>query len=558
MTETYRLKKMPAGFMAKFSRKWLVFSMCLVGSLSIVLRYAVPIFPIYGSMHDDELLALQGLRITEGQWLGEWNVLTLIKGPLYPILVSLSIRTGWSPILLAHLFLISSYIILIISLRRRLPRAGLAVLFTLLALNPILFGVSASRVYREVLAQALAVYLFAFVIMWIHHFNRRNRAKGATSIKLLILFGILVSYSLLNLTRYGNYWILVAILSLLVFSTGSKTSDRPAKRIFSQFAFVSLPLIFMLGGDKMFQDVVAQKNLEIYGIEIVDDYSGGEFPKLLSSMSSINSSQVKPFTFINSQQREIAYTVSPVLNSVKWALEGDVGRAWMVHSCGATGICDDLAGGWSPFAIRDAFAATYPTLDEASFQELLSLGNYEITAACEAERISCGSPGIAPGLPSVLELNFVDIAEKTGKNSLMALRSSDAIVLQPQLPAVGSNTDLWNILLSSKGSQNVELNRKASEFIKLLFAVVTPIFLLIKILGLFALIYSGLYKRKYFTISLLGFASLLGSIAQVGTISIMSSSAWGESVSIGYFMPGIPFLSVAAIAGLATLSKKNS
>ena len=530
-----------------------LFYACLlfVFAMSLWIRMKVPLFPIYGSMHDDELLGQQGFNIFQGNWLGPWSQFTLIKGPLYPELVSFSLAVNTSPIFIAHMLLIFSYMLFTISLSGLISRAQQILLFILLSLNPLLFGASASRVYRDILTLALALLVFTFVVLWFRykHFEK-NSFRGLVE-RSIILFSIGTFYGLLNLTRIGNYWLILSIFCLsFIFTTYALNVSKAKKRIVATLMISLLPLTSIALGNKSLQNVVAEKNYETYGYYIVDDYASGQFSRLLSVISSIDSDEASRFTFINSEQRNIAYMASPTLNEISATLEKDLVPAWMVHSCNSTGICDDLAGGWMPFAFRDAYRNTYSNLDAKSFQVLTKRAADEITESCKRQYIECGSLGLAPGLPAVTEIDWLKSAELSIWNAFRVIKSDDILALNVDQQPVGGSTEFWNAVQQSKANSTDVYSSNEVRWGTNVYKVISFGFFAVFALGTLLFVTLGYAKRGNLLLIGVGFTALLAFIGQLATISIMSANAWGESANPGYFLPSLPYISVVAVIGI--------
>src|ERR1044072_4763900 len=85
----------------------------------------VPLIPILG--HDDGHFMQQAKKILDGQWLGPYDQLTLIKGPGYPIFLALgrAARLPY-PILLAA-FEFGSFVLLSYAVGRVANSARLAI-----------------------------------------------------------------------------------------------------------------------------------------------------------------------------------------------------------------------------------------------------------------------------------------------------------------------------------------------------------------------------------------------------------------------------------------------
>ena len=112
---------------------------------------------VYGNfVHDDRLFVNLANFILNGQWLGEYNNLTLAKGPFYSIWMAMSFISGLQLLISEHIFYIFSVLLLILALRPVLSRWSTAFLYIILLFNPISFADGPmTRVMREGIYPAL-------------------------------------------------------------------------------------------------------------------------------------------------------------------------------------------------------------------------------------------------------------------------------------------------------------------------------------------------------------------------------------------------------------------
>jgi hypothetical protein len=118
-----------------------------------------------GGYADERLFFQQALNLMAGNWLGPYNVDTLVKGPIYPVFLALSHFTGLSIGLSQSLlyFLSSLYFALVVS--RITHRASLfGALLLALLVCPIMYEQSMQRLLRDPFYCALALCYFASLL----------------------------------------------------------------------------------------------------------------------------------------------------------------------------------------------------------------------------------------------------------------------------------------------------------------------------------------------------------------------------------------------------------
>ena len=65
-------------------------ALVIISALSLWLRTGVPITAVPFSTYDDQLFFRTAKYLVEGQWLGPYDNLTLVKGMFYPFFVALA------------------------------------------------------------------------------------------------------------------------------------------------------------------------------------------------------------------------------------------------------------------------------------------------------------------------------------------------------------------------------------------------------------------------------------------------------------------------------------
>jgi hypothetical protein len=107
---------------------------------------------------DDALFVDLAHNISEGIWLGRYNALTLVKGPMYPLWIAALHRLDVPLFFGQHLLYTFACVLVIRALRPlRLHPAALLLVFALLLFNPMTWSVIALRVVRIGIYPALTL-----------------------------------------------------------------------------------------------------------------------------------------------------------------------------------------------------------------------------------------------------------------------------------------------------------------------------------------------------------------------------------------------------------------
>ncbi|BDO00312.1 hypothetical protein HV320_27425 (plasmid) [Citrobacter sp. RHBSTW-00903] len=349
----------------------------LVTILSCYVAYYTPISIFNSASHDDAHFISQSFSLLKGQWLGEYNNLTLIKGPIYSFfLVLVTITHIPLQIFQQALYCISVFL-LMLTIKKKLNGFWLyyVILFALLTLNPVM---TADRIIRDYLYTSLFIF-FATSL------SNINDATVKKNLGWVSLCG--TSLFMFWYTREEGVWIAPLLLVPLFFFYKRKRKSN----LFINYIFVVL--IFSL-----LSLSVSLVNKITYGTYSIVDFKDKNFKSVISKLSNIKTNEQKPdHVPVSKSQRELAYSVSPDLYKLKEYLESN--NPWKSFSCNVyQDVCGDYAGGWFMWAVRSATESKgfYSSPDSA--EEFYKKINEEISTACDNGKISC-KPNIISYLP---------------------------------------------------------------------------------------------------------------------------------------------------------------
>lgn len=183
---------------------------------SLWIRAGFPVFGIPASPHDDALFQHLARNLLMGEWLGEYNNLTLAKGMFYPFFISASAVAGLPLKMAEHLLYLGCALLAARYFVRVTGReiAGLA-LFVLLAFNPFLWTEEMARVMREgiYLSLSMALLILSFALL----LPSENSSSGRIGIAAKALItGIVAGFYWL--TREEGMWLAPALATLFIFA----------------------------------------------------------------------------------------------------------------------------------------------------------------------------------------------------------------------------------------------------------------------------------------------------------------------------------------------------
>ncbi len=338
------------------------------------------LFAIGDAGYDERLFLWRAGDLTSGGWLGAYGNLTLVKGPFYPMFIAANFALGVPLFLAQHVLYAAACFLFAAALRPALPGAlaRLAV-FAVLLFNPASFADQpGTRVVREGIYPALTLLVLAAAVGGLLRLeDGRTRANRRW---WFLLGAALAAYAL---CREERIW-LVPSLGVLVVGALAR---RPPWRSAAGGALVASALFAAIVG------AVVAKNASRYGVAVTNDVTEGSFPAAYAALLRVEHRAWRRYVPLPAEARRRIYAASPSFAELAPFLEGEVGRSWTFSSCEGAGVCDDIAGGWLLWALRDAACrAGRCSSGEGAERYWRALAG-EVRRACRDGRLTCGRGG---------------------------------------------------------------------------------------------------------------------------------------------------------------------
>ena len=381
------------------SRDLIVSLACLAavvaGSIgSLLLRREVPVTLLANSGYDDALFIRQAAHLSSGHWLGPFDDLTLSKGPAYPAFIAvmhvlnIPLKVGEQLTLLLAAGCLAACVWVVT--RRTIVAT---VVYLAVAVDPASFGFAASRVLRDSWYASLTLLVVASFFLAVHGAVTRTRLVWV--LPTSVLAG--VSAAAFWLCREEGPVILPAIaaiaLGLPVWAVVRGRSARtagPVRRKRSLVKGARLAGVFALTGIAAAVPVgyVAVQNDRHYGAALTNDVSAGEYARAYADWADVRAGTPIAHVPISAAQRAAVYAISPAASELETELEAPDNH-WRQPSCRIAKVCDDFAGGWEVWALREAASDAGHFSSETAVQSYFGQVADDIEAACSSARLTC-------------------------------------------------------------------------------------------------------------------------------------------------------------------------
>ena len=344
--------------------------------IQIYLISVQPINAIVKNTYDDALMIEQAKSILKGKWLGKYNCLTLVKGPITPIFMAIA-NILHIPFLIAQdIFYILACALLVYVLGKLIKNNTVKfIIFVLLIFNPIIFSTELCRTYRDGIYTALIIYMLAFTFGI--YLNKKEKVA-----KICWYYvGLGITLGSIYLCREENIWILpyLVISQFITIFSIIKNKDVINKKTKLLLYIIPIAIISVM------ILTVMLLNYKYYGVFELNQYWGREFKEAYGALTRILPEKEIEKVPVTSDMLEKAYKISPKFRELKeyfeketygWAISGD-------------GRIDKIQGGYFHWALIRAVESKGYYKDAKTANRFYKELADEINKACDEGKVKC-------------------------------------------------------------------------------------------------------------------------------------------------------------------------
>ena len=254
----------------------------LLGAGKQFLVYNLPIMAVPKGIHDDWIMVHMADALRNGQWLGEYNDLTLTKGMFFPFYLAVINFLHLSYLNVTALLYTVSCMFFVYALRPLLKKdwACLA-LYLALLWNPVSYSVQAfQRVYRNSISYIQVLLIFGGLLaLWL----RRREPVRKQLLWLLTATAGMVSFFY---TREDAIWVEPFLIVFVLVYLGNMFflwRKEHAKAYAVKAVLVLLPFLCVWGAGQL----IAQENYNHYNIRLTNELQKGGFAEMYKSMMAV-------------------------------------------------------------------------------------------------------------------------------------------------------------------------------------------------------------------------------------------------------------------------------
>ena len=309
-------KRLRSALQQDMSRRTFWVLVALVVLVKILMtRFQTVYVWVGGAPLDDELMFRAAQSITDGQWLGAYDWLTLSKHMFFAVWLAVCNLLHLPYLAAGQLLTCGAALACAFAfapvLRRWKSRFAL---FALLAFSPAATASFTLRVYRDNIFPGLCMLFFAGLC----GYALRCRRPVKQGIGWLVLSG--VGLGLAWLTREDGVWLLpfAAAGTLILILTALRDKGSLAKKL-GRCALLAVPYGLLATAILVYSAV----NYACYGLFAVSDFSSGSFAAAVGAMSRVKAEEWKPLCSVPTDVRMKLYDAVPELKPLEYWLEED-------------------------------------------------------------------------------------------------------------------------------------------------------------------------------------------------------------------------------------------
>ena len=258
----------------KIKKHWFILTIILISIARFLFTYKLPTFYLLNMKYDDFLMINYIKNLKNHIYLGTYQPLTLIKGPLFAFLLfimnlyKISFASGLTVLyILAALFFTLSlkYIVK--------DKKYLIIIYLILLFNPVTYSQDLfQRLYRNSIS-FIELFLFLGSMIRILFSNDKRIIN-------YVIFGI--SLSLMFLTREDNIWTYPILLFIPIYTF---IKNRNIKNILLNI----IPFVILFGS----LNIVSLINYKHYGIYTYNEIQKSEFHNTYKKILQIKDDEKK-------------------------------------------------------------------------------------------------------------------------------------------------------------------------------------------------------------------------------------------------------------------------
>lgn len=400
---------------------------------------------------DDALYVTRAYEFLSGNGWGNYDAYVLAKLPGMSLWLAGSRLLGM-PYLLGLNILYSVAGLLLVKQVAKLGvyKPILLIAYFIYLFNPITFSIGWALVMREALETVIIVMLLAVSLKI---FLSQKNQLPIGSIAAWIMF---FAFGQIFREEDRLLWVYLGIFLGCFFFVQRRLQNRKFL-----FRFGLIMLISAILSTSLVSYGMRLYNQKYYGAPLINDFNEGEFPKLMATLRSIESSVDNRLVML---PQEVIKRLISVVPDFAPVLERLPTPGVQTFSCKLHGVCSEWSNGWMLWAVKNAAAEVgrTPTLSEG--QNYFKSIRNQVEALCTSGELRCLPNGNSI-LPPMQLRWFRAYLQNLGMLIEMAFYPSVEVISSDDMSinAASSLVEIYQQVTMTSVTHNPKLNNVPSE-----------------------------------------------------------------------------------------------
>jgi hypothetical protein len=525
-----------------------------VGIASLVLRLRSPAWLVLAP-NDDGIFARSAGHLVDGDWLGPYDKLTLIKGPGYPIFIAGVHDLGLPLKFAEHVLHLLACAVMGLAVGRVLRSRGMGVAtFAVLALNPAYLGATAARLGRDSFYGSMCLLVVGGVLLLVSYVPWLADRGPRWAVPVLIAAGPALGFAAAGyyLTREERVWLapavgIVALGGVLSWPGGRRLMLRNAAVGGGAAVLAFATFAASLGW-------VRGENERHYGTSVIADLADGEIARAYGEWQRVRAGRERRYVPVSERQREAVYDISPTAAEMEEGFSG-AATAWIGLSCAFARVCNDYMGAFFVWAMRDAAEAAGYDDSGGQVQRYFGRVADDIAEACDSGELRCSPRPLGP-LPPFDRIDGGDVWDSTVDVAAVFLAYD---VGEPErLTRSGAPARSWRTIAHPLRGVDDQSDYVAAEaralrhqegvsFLTDLYRWGARIGVYVAVAGLVAGLVTRAGRRRPAAL-VLATAMLVATLTRVVMLAVIDATSWPGGQH-NYVLPGTDYLVLFVLFG---------
>ncbi|MDD4849401.1 MAG: hypothetical protein PHO10_01730 [Gemmiger sp.] len=510
-----------------------------------------------GAPLDDELMFRAANALTNGQWLGGYDYLTLSKSMGFAFWLALLHRLHLPYLIGGQLLWCAAALAAALALAPVVKRWGARlVLFGALVFLPSASAHYTLRVYRDNIFPALCLLAFAG---FAGAALRAAQPENPPLAPWLALAGVGLAAGYVTREDAGLFLLPFAVAGSLVILVTLATRRR-----FHQAAWLVLPYA-LLG---IVVNTICIVNNKYYGVYALSDFSTGAFADAMGAMARVESEAAggyTPLVGVPADVRQKLYDAVPALKPLAYWLEED---AQLQNDFRDPALGDYRAGSFY-WAIRRAAQFEGIYADAPTAERYWAGVAEEINRLCDEGVLPARGGRRSGTTPPIRAAHIAPVLAESAKSALWALTFQDCAAVEA-LRSIGTTEDIatWQAYLGVGFNSAAEAGKDTPYYsplqklaygvlgaVRWVYALALPVLFAAALFLQFRprrlrAVWRGSALARVTWLLLFGFLGM--AALRCGMIAFMEVSSFGIGTSTMYLATVHPLLLLYGLAGVYT------